>query len=85
MVTRSRLDRSIEIIPFTHTNNVNPAIPPSEKRSTDKPKPITAARVVIDACRDLSWKEDWYPIARMSPELRTKIKEKWDSVLSQVM
>jgi 4-hydroxy-3-polyprenylbenzoate decarboxylase len=85
MVTRSCLERSIHIIPYCHTNNVNPAIPPGEKRSTDKPKPLTSARVVVDACRDFSWKEDWYPIARMSPELRTKIKEKWMSDLSELM
>lgn len=85
MVTRARLDRSIHILPNCHTNNVHTAIPPAEKRTTDKPKPLTAARVVIDACRDLSWKEDWYPIARISPALRTKITEKWRSVLSQLM
>ena len=85
MVTRSRLDQAIQILPHCHTNNVHTAIPPQEKRSTEKGKPLTAARVVIDACRDLSWKEDWYPIARISPELRTKILEKWKSVLSEVI
>ena len=83
MVTRTRLDRAIQIIPHCHTNNVHPAIPPSEKRATDKAVPLTSSRVVIDACRDLSWKEDWYPIARISPELRTKTVEKWKSVLSK--
>jgi len=85
MVTRARLDRSIQILPNCHTNNVHPAIPPDEKRTTEKAKPLTAARVVIDACRDLSWKEDWYPVARISPELRAKIREKWMSVLSKLM
>lgn len=82
MVTRSRLDRAIQVLPHCHTTNVHSAIPPGEKRSTEEGKPLTAARVVIDACRDLSWKEDWYPIARISPELRTKITEKWKAVLS---
>ncbi|MBW1801036.1 MAG: UbiD family decarboxylase, partial [Deltaproteobacteria bacterium] len=85
MVTRTRLERDIHIIPDCHTNNVHPAIPPDEKRSTDKPKPITSARVVIDACRDLSWKEDWYPVARMSPELRSQIREKWGTILSDYL
>ena len=85
MVTRSRLDRAIQILPHCHTNNVHPAIPPDEKRSTEKGKPLTAARVVIDACRDFSWREDWYPIARISPELRTKITEKWKTVLSEIL
>ena len=85
MVTRARLDRQIHIIPHCHTNNVHPAIPPAEKMAGDKQRPLTAARVVIDACRDFSWKEDWYPIARISPELRTQIMEKWTSVLSKLV
>jgi 4-hydroxy-3-polyprenylbenzoate decarboxylase len=85
MVTRSRLDQAIQVLPHCHTNNVHPAIPPQEKRSTERGKPLTAARVVIDACRDLSWKEDWYPIARISPELRTMIVEKWKTVLSGII
>ncbi len=85
MVTRARLDRQIHVIPHCHTNNVHPAIPPAEKMVGDKQGLVTAARVVIDACRDLSWKEDWYPIARISPELRTQVKEKWTSVLSKLI
>jgi len=80
MVTHSRLDRQIHIIPNCHTNNVNTTIPPEEKMAGNRQKPLTSARVVIDACRDLSWKEDWYPIARVSPELRTELMEKWKSV-----
>ncbi len=85
MVTRARLDRQIHIIPDCHTNNVHPAIPPSEKMAGDRQRPITAARVVVDACRDLSWKTDWYPIARVSPELRTDILKKWESLMSRHM
>ncbi len=85
MSTRALLDRSIQIIPGCHTNNVHTAIPPTEKRTTDKAKPLTAARVVIDACRDLSWKEGWYPIARITPELRQKTIDKWESVLSKYL
>jgi hypothetical protein len=29
--------------------------------------------VVIDARRHLAWKEDWYLIARVSPELRAQL------------
>lgn len=55
---------------------------PSEKRSTEKGKPLTAARVIIDACRDISWKEDWYPIAYINPEFREEILKKWRNILS---
>lgn len=83
MVTRARLDRQTYILPNCHTNNVHPAIPPSEKMDGDKQRPITAGRIVIDACRDYSWKEDWYPIARISPELREELVGKWKSLLSK--
>jgi UbiD family decarboxylase len=83
MVTRARLDRQIHIIPDCHTNNVHPAIPPAEKMAGDRQKPITAARVVVDACRDLSWKADWYPIARISPGLRTDVLKKWGPMLNR--
>ncbi len=85
MVTRSRLDTAIQILPYCHTNNVHPAIPPGEKRSTEEGKPLTAARVVIDACRDLSWRKDWYPIARISPDLQREIEGKWKSILSELI
>ncbi len=85
MVTRTRLDRSIHIIPDCHTNNVHPAIPPDEKMSNGRPKLLTSARVIIDACRDLSWKDEWYPIARMSHELRSQIIAKWETFLSDLL
>ncbi len=85
MVTRSRLDTAIQVLPQCHTNNVHPASPPGEKRSTEEGKPLTAARVVIDACRDITWKKDWYPIARISPELQREIEGKWKSILSELI
>jgi len=45
--------------------------------------PLTQGRIVIDACRDVAWKDDWYPIARVSPELRNKLMDKWHQVLSE--
>jgi 4-hydroxy-3-polyprenylbenzoate decarboxylase len=83
MVTRCRLDRQVQILTECHTNNVNTTIPLKEKRSSDKPLPLTAGRIVIDACRDLSWKEDWYPIARATPELRNQLMEKWKSIFDE--
>lgn len=85
MVTRSRLDRQIHMVQSCHTNNVNPTIPPAEKMNGEKLKLVTSARVVVDACRDISWKEDWYPIARMSPELRANTIEKWQSYLAKLL
>ena len=83
MVTRCRIERQIQIIMGCHTNNVNTAIPLKEKRSSDKAVPLTQGRIVIDACRDVAWKDDWYPIARISSELRTKLMDKWHQVLTE--
>jgi len=85
MVTRARLDRQIHIVPDCHTNNVHTAIPPAEKMAGDRQRPLTAARVIIDACRDFSWKDDWYPVAKISPELRTTITDKWKELLSTLL
>ncbi|OGA20158.1 MAG: hypothetical protein A3H32_02765 [Betaproteobacteria bacterium RIFCSPLOWO2_02_FULL_63_19] len=83
MVTRCRIERQIQIITGCHTNNVNTAIPLKEKRSSDKAVPLTQGRIVIDACRDIAWKDDWYPISRVSNELRDKLMEKWHQVLTE--
>ncbi|MFC1870199.1 UbiD family decarboxylase [Chloroflexota bacterium] len=83
VVTRALPDRSIHIIPDCRAMNSNPAIPLPEKAGGRKP--LTAARVVIDGCRSLTWKKDWYPMAKVSPELRTKILAKWQTTLSGLL
>ncbi|MBI4321572.1 MAG: UbiD family decarboxylase, partial [Chloroflexi bacterium] len=83
MVTRAQPDRSIQVLPSCHVTNCSPAIRLGEKNRDDKEMPLTAGRVVIDACRDYTWKEDWYPMAKVSSRLRADIEEKWQSVLSK--
>jgi UbiD family decarboxylase len=83
MATRSRLDKQIHIINGCHTNNVNPTFSPAEKMDGEKLRMITQARVVIDACRDISWKEDWYPMAKMKTDMRQNTLKKWHSILSK--
>ncbi len=84
LATRSVPDRSIQILHRCRSSSADPTIPPEEKRKYKvAPKPLLSSRAIIDACRGLEWKEDWYPIARISPELRIKIIEKWQSVLPE--
>jgi hypothetical protein len=65
---------------------MDPAIPQEEKRKFKVvPKPLHTSQVIIDACRGFEWREDWYPIARVSPELRAKILDKWQTVLSDLI
>jgi len=83
MCTRCRIEKQIQIIQNCHTNNVNTAIPLKEKRSSDKAVPLTQGRIVIDACRDVKWQEDWYPLAKVSNELRNKLLDKWHQVFTE--
>lgn len=85
IVTRAQPDRSIQILPGCRSGNSDPAIPLAEKRGSSASKPFTSSRVVIDACRDLAWKSDWYPMTRMSPEHRKRILEKWQGLLSGIL
>lgn len=81
MVTRCRIEEQVQILTGCHTSYVNPTVALKDKALTGKPLRLTRGRIVIDACRDLSWKDDWYPIARMTPELRSQVVEKWKTVL----
>lgn len=86
MVTRGKPDQCIEILHRCRSNSSDPTIPLEEKRKYKiAPKPLHNSRVLIDACRPLEWKEGWYPMARMSPELRAKILEKWQNSLADVL
>lgn len=86
MITRALPDQSIQILPRCRSGSADPAISLDEKKKYQVvPKPLHAARVVIDACRPLEWKKDWYPIARVTPQLRSEILEKWQSLLSQLL
>lgn len=82
MSTRGKPDEAIEILHRCRSNNADPAIPMEEKRKYKvTPKPLHNARAVIDACRPLEGKEEWYPVNRMSPELRVKTSSKWQKVI----
>jgi len=85
MVTRGKPDQSIQILQHCRSNSSDPTIPLEEKRKYKvTPKPLHNSRVVIDACRPLEWREDWYPVARLSPELREKVTKKWRASLEDM-
>jgi len=80
--TRSRPDQAVQILQHCRSNSSDPTIPMEEKnRYKVTPKPLHNSRAVIDACRPLEWKQEWYPLARMSNELRQKILSKWKEKL----
>jgi 4-hydroxy-3-polyprenylbenzoate decarboxylase len=73
--TRRRPHEAIEIMTRCPATSTDPAIPVEEKLKYEfLPKPMYSSRAVIDACRPLEGKSGWYPIARVSSELATKLR-----------
>ena len=86
LVTRVLPDESIQILRGERSGSHDPAIRLEEKEKYRvAPEPLTSSRAIIDACRSLTWKADWYPIARTSPELKARLLKKWQAVLSDVI
>ena len=86
LVTRVLPDESIQILRGERSGSHDPAIRLEEKEKYRvAPEPLTSSRAIIDACRSLTWKADWYPIAKTSPELKARLLKKWQAVLSDVI
>ena len=80
--TSARPDQAVQILQHCRSNSSDPTISIEEKnRYKLTPKPLHNSRAIIDACRPLEWKEQWYPVARLSNELRQKLLNKWKDQL----
>ncbi|MFC2060389.1 hypothetical protein ACFLTZ_04785, partial [Chloroflexota bacterium] len=78
--------RSIQILPDCQSSSSDTRISPEIKRKwKTPPKPLTGSRAVIDACRPFEWKEEFYPVARVSPEYRLQLLGKWESLLKGLL
>ncbi|MBI4284392.1 MAG: UbiD family decarboxylase [Chloroflexi bacterium] len=87
MSTRTSPDRTaVQLLEKCRGNSSDPSIPLSEKlKHKHPPKPLYTTKIIINACRPFEDKADWYPIAKVSPELRAKILAKWQPLLSDVL
>jgi len=81
ITTRSDPERSIQILPYCSSSSADPVISLERKREH---KPLTSSRAVIDACRPYEGKADWYPIARVSSELRSQFLKKWELLFKEL-
>ena len=64
----------------------DPDFPPQEKRkSKSAPKPLYGSRAVIDACRPFEWKDEFYPVAQVSNELRLQLLDKWGQLFREFL
>ena len=74
VVTRGLPREAIQILDRCPASSTDPAIPVAEKKKYEVlPKPLYSSRVVINGCRPFEDKQDWYPIARVTPELRSRL------------
>ena len=84
--TRGKPHEAIQILNHCRSNSADTTISMDEKRKYQvTPKPLHNSRVVIDACRPLEWKKDWYPMASLSHELREKLFKKYGVPLKEIL
>lgn len=85
VATRADPERAIEILRYCRSNNSDPAIPIGLKRKLGPRGAYFMSRAIIDACRPYDWKHEFYPIAQISPELRSSLLNKWDKVFKKYL
>jgi len=84
--TRGKPHEAIQILNHCRSNSADTTISMDEKKKYKvTPKPLHNSRTVIDACRPLEWKQDWYPMASLSHELREKIFSKYRDPLKEIL
>lgn len=80
--TRADPERSVEIIRRCRSSSADPAISPDLKTTTHNPDDTFTSKAIIDACWPYEWKDRAYPVAQVSPELRSQIVKKWGTLLN---
>ncbi|HEX9443777.1 MAG TPA: UbiD family decarboxylase, partial [Candidatus Binatia bacterium] len=75
MGTRSDPARSIEILERCWSGPLDPAIRREEKGYS--------SRALIDATRPYEWRDKFPAVSGASPELKAKVKKKWDGFLEE--
>jgi 3-polyprenyl-4-hydroxybenzoate decarboxylase len=85
IATRAKPDQSFEFLHRCRSSSADTTISLEEKKKyLVAPKPLYNTRVIIDACRPLEWKKDWYPMVKVSNELQEKIITKWKKTLDEI-
>ena len=85
VVTRADPERAIQILPHCGTSSADITVPPEEKRKWKvTPKPLYSSRAIIDACQPFEWRNEWYPVAKISTELRGQLLKKWEGLFKEL-
>jgi 4-hydroxy-3-polyprenylbenzoate decarboxylase len=82
VVTRADPERAIEILHYCRSNSADTTIPMQNKRQS---KTLYNSRAIIDACRPYEWKHEFAPIVQVTPEFRSHLLKKWETVFKAHM
>jgi 4-hydroxy-3-polyprenylbenzoate decarboxylase len=74
--TRCDPETAVTILKGCQSSALDPRIPPERKKRRD----FTSSRAIIDACKPYDWIKEFPPTNIASPELRTKVLEKWKEI-----
>jgi len=75
--TRCDPKSAMTVIDGSWSTPLDPAMPPDKKDAGD----FTNSRAVINACRPYAWIDRFPPVNVLSPELRDRIRKKWQAEL----
>jgi 3-polyprenyl-4-hydroxybenzoate decarboxylase len=78
MTTRVDPSESVQIL-RSWTSDLDPRVPPEKREKGD----YTSGRILIDACRPFTWRDQFAAPNRFSAAKRKQISEKWSAVLKK--
>jgi UbiD family decarboxylase len=77
VVTRCEASESVDIIKNGWSSHLDPRIHPADKARGM----TTHSKLIIEACRPFSWKDQFPASTAMSPDAARRISDKWNKVL----
>jgi UbiD family decarboxylase len=78
MTTRVDPSESVQIL-RSWTSDLDPRVPPEKREKGD----YTSGRILVDACRPFTWRDQFAAPNRFSAAKRKQISEKWSAVLKK--
>jgi 3-polyprenyl-4-hydroxybenzoate decarboxylase len=80
MCTRVDPATAVDIIHDAWTADLDPRLSPAKREAGD----LTVGRMLINACRPFSWREQFPKTNVFSPDERNMVEAKWRDVLDSV-
>lgn len=77
VATRCDPDEDVDIIKSNWGTPLDPRVPPWKRDRQD----YSMSHMIIDATRPYAWKKEYPLVNAISPELRSKLMEKWSGIL----